>query len=130
MFESFKKLVTRNNLALFAVIALIVVIVVIYKMKIERFDDGDTTVLEKYYYLPKCPYCVAFSNEWSKFQAAADPSLITATPVDASTANGSKESSDAGVSGYPTIKITKNGNTVDYTGERTAEAINDYIANL
>ena len=131
VFAPLKKLLTRNNLTLLAVIALIVVIVVVYKLKIERFD-GNRSVIVEYYSLPSCGHCKRFNPEWDIFesQAASDASNITATKINAGEAAGSAKAQDAGVSGYPTVKITKNDNTSDYTGARTAAALNDYINKL
>jgi len=131
IFAPLKKLFTRSNLTFLAIISLIVVIVVVYKLKIERFD-GNRSVIVEYYSLPSCGHCIQFNPEWDIFQsqAAAGGSNITATKINASDAAGSAKAQDAGVSGYPTVKITKNGNTSEYKGDRTAKALNDYINKL
>jgi hypothetical protein len=124
-----KQIFTRNNLSLIALIALIVGIVVVYKMKVEKYTERKVNVT--YYYMPKCPYCVKFSDEWNNFQATADPSLIKATSIDATTTEGSKQASDADVNGFPTIILKPSGKSpIVYKGERTATALNDAIANL
>ena len=124
-----KQVFTRNNLSLFALIGLIVGIVVVYKMKVEKYTDRKVNVT--YYYMPKCPYCVKFSDEWNNFQATADPSLIKATSIDATTSDGSKKASDADVNGFPTIILKPSGGSpIVYKGERSAAALNDAIANL
>jgi len=134
MFKFLKNLNARSSLSMFIIVAIIVVIVVVYKKKIEKFvspspaASSDTVVT--YYYLPKCPHCVAFSEEWATFQETADPSLMTAVTMDASDPNNAQAIAAANVSGYPTIRITKNGNEVDYKGKRTASAIIDYVSKL
>lgn len=130
-----KKSSTRNLISVIILIAIIVAVVVIYKKRIERFaspssDNSANVATVSYYYLPKCPYCVAFSDEWAKFEATADPSLIKAVSVDASEDSNKKLVASEGISGYPTIRITKDDNTIDYKGARTASALIDYVSNL
>ena len=123
----------RNTKILIAVLVIVIVIVlgILLKRKLERFDgDGQNTVTVKYYFSPTCGWCNKFKDEWTKFQATADPSLITCNPIDATDPSNSKLVSADNVSGYPTIIIVKNGNQVQYKGDRTAIAINDFIANM
>lgn len=131
MFAFLKKQSIRNILSFLVIVAVIVLIVYLYKSRIESFASPSNNVaVVTYYYLPKCPYCVAFSDEWAKFDATADPSLMKAVSVDASDDSNKKTVAAEGISGYPTIRITKNGNTVDYKGERKATALIDYVTNL
>ena len=133
MFKFLKNLNRRSSLSMFIIVAIIVVIVVVYKKRIEKFvspSPASSVVVVTYYYLPKCPHCVAFSEEWATFQETADPSLMTAVTMDASDPNNTEAIAAANVSGYPTIRITKNGNEVDYKGKRTASAIIDYVSKL
>ena len=133
MFKFLKNLNRRSSLSMFMILAIIVVIIVVYKKKIEKFvspSPASSNTVVTYYYLPKCPHCVAFSDEWATFQGTADPSLMTAVTMDASDPNNAQAIAAANVSGYPTIRITKNGNEVDYKGKRTASAIIDYVSNL
>jgi thiol-disulfide isomerase/thioredoxin len=133
MFAFLKKKTVRDVLSFLVILAIIGTIVYLYKTRIESFvsPSNKNVITVTYYYLPKCPYCVAFSDEWSKFEANADPSLIKATPVDASDPNNKKLVASEGISGYPTIRITtKDNNSVDYKGERTASALIDYVSNL
>ena len=139
MFGFLKKQKVRSLLSLIILLAIIVTIVVIYKKKVERFigmspspalsSDSDLAVVT-YYYLPGCPYCVAFKDEWAKFQGMADPSLMTAVSIDGNDSNNKEKISSEGISGYPTIRITKNGNTIDYKGKREASALIDYVSKL
>jgi thiol-disulfide isomerase/thioredoxin len=129
-----KKTSTRNVISVLILIAIIVAVVVIYKKRIERFAspsaDSENVAVVTYYYLPKCPYCVAFSDEWAKFEATSDPSLIKAVSIDASEDSNKKLVASEGISGYPTIRIVKDGNSMDYKGDRKASALIDYVANL
>jgi len=136
MFGFLKKQKMRSLLSLVLLLAIIVTIVVIYKKKVERFvglgpSSADSNVaVVTYYYLPGCPHCVAFSDEWAKFEGTADPSLMTAVSIDASDENNKAVIASEGISGYPTIRITKNGNNVDYKGKRDALALIDYVSKL
>jgi thiol-disulfide isomerase/thioredoxin len=133
MFKFLKNLTLRSSLSMFMILAILIIIVVIYKKKIEKFvspSQASSVAVVTYYYLPKCPHCVAFSEEWATFQGSADPSLMTAVTIDASDPNNSETIAASNISGYPTIRITKNGNEVDYRGPRTASALIDYVSNL
>ena len=124
---------SRNNKILIAVLVIVIVIVlgILLKRKLEKFDgDGQNTVTVKYYFSPTCGWCNKFKPEWEIFQATADPSLITCNPIDATDPNNKSAATADNVTGYPTIIIVKNGNQVQYTGDRTAAAINDFIAKM
>lgn len=92
-------------------------------VQLERFEAlGGSGITVAYYTLNGCPHCTAFNPEWSAFvkQAATVPGLTTAK-YDA------RENSDAvekaGVEGFPTIIITKNGESYTYEGVRKADAL-------
>lgn len=67
----------------------------------------------------RCGHCKQFAPEYEKIAQALkenDPPIPVAK-VDATSASGVASRFD--VSGYPTIKIMKKGEPVDYDGERT-----------
>lgn len=67
----------------------------------------------------RCGHCKQFAPEYEKIAQTLkenDPPIPVAK-VDATVASGLGSRFD--VSGYPTIKILKNGEPVDYDGERT-----------
>lgn len=67
----------------------------------------------------RCGHCKQFAPEYEKIAQTLkenDPPIPVAK-VDATAASGLGSRFD--VSGYPTIKILKNGEPVDYDGERT-----------
>ncbi|KAF3835984.1 hypothetical protein F7725_028542 [Dissostichus mawsoni] len=70
-----------------------------------------------------CGHCKQFASEYEKIAQALkenDPP-IHVVKVDATVAN--EIATKFEVSGYPTFKIMKNGEAVDYDGERTEKAI-------
>jgi hypothetical protein len=121
----------RNIISFLIIVGIIVAIVYIYKTRIENFESPSTnSVIVSYYFLPSCPHCVNFQTEWVKLQATSDPSLIKVNEVDASDPSNKSIIENEGISGYPTIRILKNGNEYEYGGERTADAITEYIKDL
>ncbi|KAM9826957.1 protein disulfide-isomerase A4 [Neosynchiropus ocellatus] len=88
----------------------------------DTFMEGKDTVLVEFY-APWCGHCKQFAPEYEKIAQELkenDPPIPVAK-VDATEAKAVAGRFD--VSGYPTIKILKNGEPVDYDGARTQEAI-------
>ncbi|KAL3040994.1 hypothetical protein OYC64_011883 [Pagothenia borchgrevinki] len=88
----------------------------------DTFMEGKDTVLVEFY-APWCGHCKQFASEYEKIAQALkenDPPIHVAK-VDATVAN--EIATKFEVSGYPTFKIMKNGEAVDYDGERTEMAI-------
>uniref|UniRef100_A0A665WCE8 Protein disulfide-isomerase A4 n=1 Tax=Echeneis naucrates TaxID=173247 RepID=A0A665WCE8_ECHNA len=88
----------------------------------DTFIEGKDTVLVEFY-APWCGHCKQFAPEYEKIAQALKENepAIPVAKVDATVA--SELASRFEVSGYPTIKILKNGEAVDYDGERTQKAI-------
>jgi len=82
--------------------------------------SNDITV--KLFYADWCGHCHSFKPEWNKLKKMAGK--IKTEEYEA----GNNEIMEANnINGYPTIKIFKRGNSEEYRGERTADAILSYI---
>ncbi|KAM4543674.1 protein disulfide-isomerase A4 [Fundulus diaphanus] len=97
-------------------------VLVLTDSNFDTFMEGKDTVLVEFY-APWCGHCKQFAPEYEKIAQALkenDPPIPVAK-VDATQATEVAGRFD--VSGYPTIKILKNREPVDYDGERTEKAI-------
>jgi glutaredoxin len=111
-----------NAAIVLAIVALVVAAIYFFRTS-EGFTDGKTTVT--LYSMNGCPHCVAFQPEWTKFTGSL-PNGVTAEQIDANDPRTQK----AGVQGFPTIIVAKNGTNNTYSGDRTAAALLSYVNSL
>lgn len=79
------------------------------------------------FYAPWCGHCKSLAPEWS---AAASKTKKLNPPVLLAKVDADKHSelaSKYGVSGYPTIKVFKNGKESEYDGPRESKGIVKFV---
>ena len=72
------------------------------------------------YYANWCGHCQRFKPTWDQLKNKLGDKVVFNDYEDGS---NKEEIQQANIKGFPTIKITKNGNTYDYNGQRTIEAL-------
>lgn len=117
----------RKALAIFfglVIVGLLGWVMWTFLLKDEHFQDAAAAtpkVTVKYYYLEKCPFCVKFQPEWEKFTKDMKGTNVTAVSVDGTKQNKYKS--------FPTITTqTTGGEETEYTGDRTAVALQAAIS--
>ena len=81
-----------------------------------------------YYYMEQCGHCKRFSPEWDQFvQTYTGPVKLRKMEMNEAGSDLEKYN----IQGFPTILcIDENGETKDYDGPRTSDALNQFIDNL
>jgi thiol-disulfide isomerase/thioredoxin len=101
---------------------------------VEKPNPGSNDVIVVLFYADWCPHCVSTKPEWAKLTNKLDGKNVNGKNVQVKAVNceGSeveKEvANDVGVSGYPTIKVMKNNENVEYNGPRNAAAIEEFVS--
>lgn len=85
------------------------------------------------FYVDWCPHCVSTKPEWEKLVNNMNNTNIKGhnVKVNACNAEGTQVEKDFAnennVQGYPTIKLIKEDEVVDYNGARNAESMEEFI---
>ncbi len=78
------------------------------------------------FYWKDCGHCKTMMPEWDKFMKSNSNQGIKVNKIEKDENPGLMDK--MGVSGFPTILLTKNGSVVKpYEGERTAEAFQSFV---
>lgn len=109
-------------------ICLIFVIFIVYfiffrkNTLFENFGNPSSCI---YYYMEQCGHCKRFSPEWDNFvQTYTGP--VTLQKIEMNEAGGDLEKYN--IRGFPTILIIdENGETKEYDGPRTSEALTKFL---
>lgn len=87
--------------------------------EVSMFSNKSTSVA--YYGMEGCPHCIRFNPEWEKFETDAKQAGIVTQKYDAR--KDADKVKEAGVEGFPTVIITKEGSSYTYEGARKADAL-------
>ena len=113
--------VGKNMKLVLALAVILVLLIGVYFLMGGRLEGFNTPTTVTFYFLPGCGWCDKFKPEWAKFKPLAEKEGIKTVEVNA---NEQKELVEKkGITGFPTIKVEKNGKEVDFTGDRTADAL-------
>jgi thiol-disulfide isomerase/thioredoxin len=85
------------------------------------------------YYTEWCPHCKSVKPEWTQLKQALDGQVISGKAITIAAVDCEADkaaATAAGVKGFPTIQITVDGQTTDYTGDRTFAAFKAFILSL
>jgi thioredoxin-like negative regulator of GroEL len=86
-------------------------------------------VIVHLYYADWCGHCVAFKPEWNKLTGGFEHKDLVFAQTEADQL--ATMSNKPNIRGFPTILVTnKAGKTTQYTGERTKDALINYIRPL
>jgi thiol-disulfide isomerase/thioredoxin len=91
----------------------------------EHFQDAGKRIVVNYYFLEKCPYCVAFNPEWEAFVQQAG-NTVQANKIDGGSGNVPPY-----VKGFPYVEVVVGTEKPkEYTGARTASDLMAFVNDL
>jgi thiol-disulfide isomerase/thioredoxin len=117
----------------FAIICYISLVVSEGGVRVDSFNDlGQKTNVFTMYYMNGCPHCESILPDFKNFAAAGQLDLngkkTTVRMIEQGNPSAASELEARKIKGFPTfILATKNDNLVEYQGDRTVEAIKEFI---
>lgn len=119
-------LIFMLSITALATVGIVMLFLWVYRRSaIDKFGNMITVTL---YSMKGCPYCEKFNPEWDAFTKQAGSLNVTAAKVMVDDQPDLVKKK--GVSGFPTIRIEKEGKESDYEGQRTASALSSYIKSI
>ena len=77
------------------------------------------------YHANWCGHCQTFKETWKAMKPILDQHNIKHEEFEET--QNQEVMAQAGIEGYPTIRITMNGNTADYNGPRDVQSVLNYL---
>jgi thiol-disulfide isomerase/thioredoxin len=102
---------------------------------IEKPNPRGNQLVLVLFYVDWCPHCVSTKPEWQNLVNKLNNKQVNGhnIKVQACNAEGTATekafASENSVQGYPTIKLLKENDVVEYNGARNAEALEEFIKN-
>ena len=128
------------NMRLILVTGLVIVIILYIStivlnggIRMDAFADlGEKTNIFTLYYMNGCPHCETILPDYSKLVAAGQFTLngknTTMRMLEQGDPAAASELKDRKVKGFPTFYLeTSKGNLIEYQGERSSDAIKEFI---
>jgi len=106
-------------------LAVVAVVYFVFFRKTAFYENFGNPASCTYYYMEQCGHCKRFSPEWENFvQTYTGP--VTLRKVEMSEAGDDLEKYN--IRGFPTILILdENGESKDYDGPRTSDALTKFL---
>lgn len=115
----------RIIVILLAVLFLLVGIYFMMGGKLMEKFTGESSATISAFLLPGCGWCEKFKPEWAKFTDMAKKEGFNTKTIDAQ--EQSELVTQKGITAFPTVQVEKNGKTVEYNGNRTAEDLLKFV---
>lgn len=120
------------------VLGLLLLLGIAYLLNRKRESFENAKVVLTYYYLPSCGYCQQFKPVWQEFLKGIESNDTIMVRkgktkeeeeiggIDGSIEANTKEVQEKGISGFPTVIKTENGQDVVFEGERSVENLRKF----
>lgn len=100
---------------------------------VDKVDPKENEVVLVLFYVDWCPHCVSAKPEFAKVVNKLNNKNINGKKVKVNACNcegtnvEKQTAEDNNIQGFPTIKLISNSQTLDYNGERKADAMVDFV---
>ena len=146
--QSFKDLFTRQNIIFFFVIVLFLGIgIYAYKQyansntlfhanreNIPKEENSNKTATLMLFYVDWCPHCKTAKPEWDSLKSEYDGKSINGYTIHFTEHNCTNESAEVSqlmdkynIEGYPTIKLSKDNQIIEYDAKPTKSTMEQFL---